>query len=179
MSIIRGYPDYVTLSIMYTIKTKPNTTYKDLVMKHPRLGKLIVKRILQQLFEADIVYKDRPEDDFFYLTTKGELAWEDGHEKVQTQFDVLNVFTGRNGMTLAEISDELQWKLANAESFIMGMINDGLLTYLDEEEATRRNFRNAMLIRHLRTYPFQYLAITPEGNRLWMKLRKLPFIDEL
>lgn len=92
MSIIRGYPDYVTLSIMYTIRTKPNTTYHDLLRKHPRLGKPVVKEILQRLFEADIVYKDRPEDDFFYLTTKGELAWEQGYDKVLTQFYVLDVF---------------------------------------------------------------------------------------
>lgn len=82
-------------------------------------------------------------------------------------------------MTLEEITDELQWRRANAEPFIMGMISDGLLTYLDEEEATRRDFRNAMLIRHLRKNPFQYLAITTKGNQLWAKLRKLPFIEEL
>lgn len=179
MSIIKDYPDYMTLSIMYTIRTKPDTTYKDLLMKHLNLPKADVKAILQRLFDADIVYKDRPEDNFFYLTTKGELAWEDGYEKVQTQFDVLNVFAGRNGMTLDEISDELHWQRDNANRFLMGMYKDGLLTFLNEEEAARRDFKNAMLIRYLKTHPFEYLAITPKGNQLWAKLRKLPFIEEL
>ena len=178
MSIVKDYPDYMTLSIMYTIRTKPDTTYSDL-LKHTRLPKIAVKSILQQLFDADIVYKDRPEDNFFYLTTKGELVWGDVYEKVQTQFDVLNIMVGRNGMSLDEISDELQWKRDNANTFLMGMYKDGLLTFLNAEEASRRNFKNAMLIRYLRTHPFEYLTVTPRGKNLWAKLRNLPYIDEL
>lgn len=48
MSIAKDYPDYMTLSIMHMIRTKPDTTYNDL-LKHTRLPKLAVKSILQQL----------------------------------------------------------------------------------------------------------------------------------
>lgn len=98
---------------------------------------------------------------------------------MQTQFDVLNIMVGRNGMSLDEISDELRWKRGNANHFLMGMYKDGLLTFLNAEEASRRNFKNATLIRYLRLHPFEYLAVTPRGKNLWAKLRNLPYIDEL
>lgn len=179
MSIVRGYPDYMVLNIMYTIKKYPNTTYNDLMMKHLDLPKLAVKVILRQLLKADIVYKDSPEDPYFHLSTKGELVWEDVYEKVQTQFDVLNVIAGRGGMTLEEISDELRWKIGPAERFTLLMIDDGLLTYLDEEELRRRNIKSSILVKQVRDKPGEYMAITPRGKQLWAKLLPLPFIDEL
>ena len=178
-SIIKGYPDYMTLRIMYTIKKYPNTTYNDLVMKNLDLPKLAVKVILTQLFKAGIVYKDSPEDNFFQLTTKGRRVWAVTYDKVLTQFYVLDVFGGRNGMTLDEISDELHWKRDRADRFLTEMWKDGLLTFLNPEEASRRDIRNSMLLRYLATHPFEYLAITPKGKQLWGKLRKLPYLNEL
>lgn len=178
-SIVKGYPDYMTLRIMYTIRKYPNTTYNDLLMKNLDLPKLAVKVILTQLFKAGIVTKDSPEDEFFYLTTKGKRVWAVVYDKVLTQFYVLDVFGGRNGMTLDEISDELHWKRDRANRFLMEMWKDGLLTFLDDKEASRRDIRNPMLLQQLRLSPFEYLAITPKGKQLWMKLRKLPYINEL